>query len=134
MEEAVVSPSMRGRGVEETIMVVLMNHVRKVWGVRRVTFMSKSSRALCVKLGIMKASDRLFSIEFSDSGVWMPFLYSRLRHSCGVGHEDGGAFWHMPRDKQRAVSLICSGEESVKGTNPWSIIDPVGIYTYGDVA
>lgn len=137
MEEAVVSPLMCGKGVGKAMMVALMDHVRDVWKVRRAVLTSdpsrETARALYAKLGFVQKGDQNFSLQFPSSGSWLPSGCNRPRYCCGVDREPGGAFWHMTDKMRRAVSDICSGDESAGwGSEPWTIINPVGIYYYKD--
>lgn len=139
MEEAVVDPLMCGKGGGKAMMVALMDHMRDVWKVRRAVLTSdpsrETARALYAKLGFVQKGDRCFSLQFPDSGRWMPTTCSPPRYCCGVDRRNRRAFWYMTNDKQRAVSYICSGDETAGwALEPWTIIDAVGVYEFKKAA
>lgn len=133
VEEVVTHPEFDGRGVGKAIMAVALREGRVRWGARKATLTSRANRVAARGLysvfGFEEQGEGPFVLKFGD-GYWRPPEGAHPRLWSGVDREEHGAFWHMGREMQNAVSRICAG--SLASMAPWSIIEPIGVYKYKD--
>lgn len=133
IEEVVSHPEFDGRGVGKAIMAVALQEGRVRWGAQKATLTSRASRVaargLYSAFGFEEQGEGPFVLKFGD-GYWRPPECARPRLWSGVDREEHGAFWHMGREMQNAVSRICAG--SLASMAPWTIIEPIGVYKYKD--
>lgn len=131
IEEVVTHPEFDGRGVGKAVMAVALQEGRGRWGAQRATLTSRANRTAARGLysvfGFQEQGEGPFVLRLGD-GYWRPPEAARPRLWSGVGREDNGAFWHMGREMQNAVSRICTG--TLTSMAPWTIIEPIGVYKY----
>ena len=135
IEEVVSHPEFDGRGVGKAVMAVALQESHGRWGARKATLTSRASRVaargLYAAFGFKQQGEGdQFVLKFDD-GHWAPPESARPRLWSDVDREEHGAFWHMGREMQYAVSQICAG--TLASMSSWNIIEPIGVYRYKDV-